>query len=92
MLVNVYNAVIKEVSFGTDPDKAWVQVNSWTKKETKGLIPEALPPGSVDENTMLLLLNTIYFKGVWSDRFDPSETEECKFGLLDGSTVEAVDV
>ncbi|CAN6697212.1 unnamed protein product [Malus baccata var. baccata] len=89
MLVNVYNAVIKEVSFGTDPDKARVQVNSWTKKETKGLIPEALPPGSVGENTMLLLLNTIYFKGVWSDRFDPSETEECKFGLLDGSTVEA---
>nr|XP_028954989.1 serpin-ZX-like [Malus domestica] len=74
MLVNVYNAVIKEVSFGTDPDKAWVQVNSWTKKETKGLIPEALPPGSLERSV------------------DPSETEECKFGLLDGSTVEAVDV
>lgn len=89
MLVNVYNAVFKEVSFATDPDKARVQVNSWTKKETKGLIPEALPSGSVDENTRLLLLNTIYFKGVWSDQFDPSETEECKFRLLDGSTVKA---
>lgn len=64
-------------------------MNSWVEKITSGLIKELLPPGSVDHTTRLVLGNALYFKGVWTKKFDASQTKDGEFQLLDGSTVQA---
>ncbi|XP_021911090.1 serpin-ZXA-like [Carica papaya] len=63
------------------------EVNSWAEKETNGLIKQLLPTGFVDHTTRLIFANALYFKGTWGKTFDPSETEDHDFHLLNGSSV-----
>ncbi|TKY75107.1 Serpin-ZX protein [Spatholobus suberectus] len=63
------------------------EVNSWTEKETNGLIKELLPPRLVDNSIRLIFANELYFKGAWNEKFDASMTEDFDFHLLNGSSV-----
>lgn len=65
------------------------EVNTWAESATAGLIKNLLEPGSVDQDTRLILSNALYFKGAWSEKFDPAETKEAEFHLLNGTTVQA---
>ncbi|KAM2002489.1 hypothetical protein FF1_026682 [Malus domestica] len=84
----VYKAAIRHVSF-ENPEEVRHEVNLWAEKETKGHITEALPPKSVDKYTMLIFSNALYFKGLWSDKFNARETKEDDFHLLNGTSVKA---
>jgi serpin B len=64
------------------------EVNSWVEKETKGLIKDLLPDGSVSSETLLILANALYFKGAWKEKFDASRTKKDDFFLLNGSSVQ----
>lgn len=64
-------------------------MNLWAEKQTNGLIKDILPPGAVTSYTVLILANAIYFKGVWSEKFDSSKTKDYDFHLLDGNKVQA---
>ncbi|KAF6150797.1 hypothetical protein GIB67_020880 [Kingdonia uniflora] len=64
-------------------------VNKWAEKATNGLIESVLLPGSIFENTELVLANALYFKGIWKEEFDESSTKDSKFYLLDGNLIEA---
>ncbi|TVU46120.1 hypothetical protein EJB05_05638, partial [Eragrostis curvula] len=69
--------------------EAATEVNLRVEKVTSSLIKEILLPGSVDHTTKLVLVNALYFKGTWSEKFDPSKTKDLQFHLLDGSSVQA---
>ncbi|MCD7460532.1 hypothetical protein HAX54_043698 [Datura stramonium] len=62
------------------------QVNRWAKKKTNGLIEGILPHGAVNNMTRLILANAIYFKGLWYDKFNASETKDLEFHLLNGGS------
>ncbi|XP_068313566.1 serpin-ZX-like [Pyrus communis] len=83
-----YMAALAQVDFQTNAAQVASGVNSWAEKETRGLIKEVLPPGSVDSSTRLIFANALYFKGAWTEKFDASQTKEHDFHLLDGSTVQ----
>jgi len=68
-------------------DEVREEVNLWAEKETKGLIKDLLPPGSVHRLTSLIFANALYFKGVWKQPFDTSKTKDYDFDLLDGKSV-----
>ncbi len=63
-------------------------VAAWVREETGGLLGEAadFKPGP---DSALLLLSTLYFKGMWSEPFPESLTADGEFFLADGSTVTA---
>lgn len=44
------------------PDQARVTINNWISNKTENLIQDTLPPGALDFTTVLVLVNTIYFK------------------------------
>nr|ACO11157.1 Alaserpin precursor [Caligus rogercresseyi] len=54
-------------------------INVWVEKSTKGCIRELLDADSLGEDTRAVLVNSIYFKGSWSTKFDSSLTEEKDF-------------
>ncbi|KAI3504813.1 hypothetical protein L1887_26537 [Cichorium endivia] len=56
--------------------------------DTGGLIKEILPSDAVDSTTKLILANAVYFKGAWRAKFEPSNTKDHNFHLLDGSKVQ----
>ena len=79
---NYYNAQIEALDFGKS--SSLDKINSWCKKNTDGMIPsilDRLPP-----NAAMCLLNAIYFKATWTEKFDPKDTRDMDFTMPDGST------
>ncbi|KFR09248.1 hypothetical protein Y956_11921, partial [Nipponia nippon] len=46
-------------------------------------IQDFLVSGSVDLNTVLVLVNTIYFKGIWKTAFEEEHTREAPFNVTE---------
>jgi serpin B len=80
-----FGAEVANVSFG-DP-ATLPRINKWASDATNGRIEsifDQLPP-----NTVMVLLNAIYFKANWTQQFDKSRTERASFTRADGSRVTA---
>ena len=77
-----YKAEVAEIDF--DREDAADIINSWVKDNTGGKI-EDLVEAPIDSDTILFLINAIYFKGDWTNKFDPGQTREVPFTLPDGS-------
>lgn len=61
------------------------RLNAWVANRTNNLIPELFkePP---KEDSVMILINAIYFKGKWAIPFKQSETKDAPFTNVDGST------
>ncbi|NXD82809.1 IPSP inhibitor, partial [Halcyon senegalensis] len=59
------------------PEEAKKQINKYVEEKTKGKIPELI--GHLEPNTVLVLLNYIYFKAAWEKSFNPLHTHEDVF-------------
>jgi serine protease inhibitor len=68
--------------------EALAAVNAWVNTKTNGLIP-TLHEENYAENTVLLLINTVYFKALWAEPFLAEETASREFKRADGSQVTA---
>ncbi|NXX89831.1 A1AT2 antiproteinase, partial [Centropus bengalensis] len=71
-----YDAEFKASNFN-NPEEAKNQINNYIKEKTKGKIPELI--AHLDQSTVLVLLNYIYFKAAWEKSFDPLRTYEDDF-------------
>ncbi|XP_032318288.1 serpin B9 isoform X3 [Camelus dromedarius] len=74
-----YRAELEKLSFASAAEPSRKQINAWVSKKTEGKIPELLPFNSIDEQTRLVLVNAIYFKGRWNEQFNKSYTSEMPF-------------
>lgn len=81
LLRDKYNATIKSVDFRNKYESVRQEVNSWVEKATESKIKDLLPSGSVDNLTTLILVNAIYFKGLWSSQFNSNYTRTSDFHL-----------
>ncbi|MGO4886373.1 serpin family protein [Anaerobacillus sp. MEB173] len=80
-----FDAMITTLNF--NDDEASDIINSWVKEKTEGKIEEIVDE-YIDPNTVMFLINAIYFKGDWSKPFEESRTRPDTFHLLDGSSVQ----
>lgn len=66
---------IEKLDFVRDADGSRQKINTFVEDITKGNIRDLLVPGSLTENTKLVLANAAYFKGQWASKFDPKDTK-----------------
>ncbi|CAN4092772.1 unnamed protein product [Withania somnifera] len=85
----VYKAASNSVDFKNKATEVANQVNQWAKIKTNDLIKEILPNGTVKSMARLIFANALYFKGVWDDKFNASETKDHEFHLLRGGSIKA---
>jgi serine protease inhibitor len=85
ILSGYYSA--ESASFDITDPLAYTAVNSWVDDKTNGLIKNMLD--HLDDNTVMLLVNAIYFKGKWKSQFDKNNTASKTFIRYDGTTVDA---
>ncbi|XP_009633285.1 ovalbumin-related protein Y [Egretta garzetta] len=78
-----YKAGPEEVNFKTATEEARQLINSWVEKETNGQIQDFLESGSVDLDTVLVLVNAIFFKGIWKKAFKEEDTREVPFNVTE---------
>ncbi|MBO0847063.1 MAG: serpin family protein [Nocardioides sp.] len=89
VLAKEYGAGMRAVDFRRASEQARTLVNDWTSEQTRGRIPQILPPGSVDPLTRLVLVNALYLKAPWQTPFDKASTHDGPFHRTDGETVTA---
>ncbi|KAA3670181.1 serpin B, partial [Paragonimus westermani] len=63
-------------------------INKWTSENTGQKITELLPPGAVDTDTVLALVNALYFKGMWRNQFDKQRTFRGDFTCFGGKKMD----
>uniref|UniRef100_G3URX3 Serpin family E member 2 n=2 Tax=Meleagris gallopavo TaxID=9103 RepID=G3URX3_MELGA len=79
----VFQCSVKSVDF-EDPNTACDSINQWVKNETRGMIDQVVAPDDIDSLTRLVLVNAVYFKGLWKSRFRPENTKKRPFHGADG--------
>ena len=57
------------------------KVNNFIEENTKGLIRNILSTGMINSQTLMILINTIYFKTVWAKPFEKHLTHSATFNL-----------
>ncbi len=87
LLDGSYGAPLEEADFRTDPEAVRAEINDWVADVTRDRIPELFESGDIDGDTVLALVNAIYFTADWATEFDHRETETGSFELADGDTV-----
>ncbi|XP_034717458.1 leukocyte elastase inhibitor-like isoform X1 [Etheostoma cragini] len=81
-----YNAELKSVDFKAKADAARVNINSWVEEQTQGKIKDLLVRNAVDDSTVLVLVNAIYFKGNWNKQFKEDSTVDAQFRISKSDT------
>ena len=61
-------------------------INKWGSDHTEGMIPEVLTGDEFDPNAVSYLLNALYFKGAWAEKFDKGNTKNELFHGYNGDT------
>ena len=76
--VNTYYDAQPQARNFTD-GKTMDVINQWASDHTNGMIKQILDAESFDPMAVSYLLNAIYFKGDWTNEFDPESTTEEPF-------------
>ncbi|EGW15136.1 serpin B6 isoform X2 [Cricetulus griseus] len=74
-----YEAELEQLDFQGDTEQSRQHINTWVAKKTEDKIKELLSQGSVNSDTLLVLVNAIYFKGNWKEQFNKEDTREMYF-------------
>jgi serpin B len=84
-----YGAPLERLDFAAEPEAARERINAWVADRTEDRIPELLPAGAIDPQTVLVLVNALYLEAKWSQPFGKYPTEDAPFSRVDGSKVDA---
>jgi serpin B len=78
-----FNAVVNAMNF--DDPAAVEIINNWVKESTKGKIEKIVE--RINRETIMYLINAIYFKGTWKYQFDKNKTKDDFFTKRSGQQV-----
>jgi serpin B len=77
-----YGAPLGRVGFLGAPEQALAAINQWVASETRNRIQNLID--KIDRDTRLVLVNAIYFKGLWSAAFKKEDTTPRDFKTKEG--------
>jgi serpin B len=78
-----FDAEVQGLNFD-DAAGTLAAVNGWVNLKTNGKIPTILDEVTSDD--VMFLINALYFKGSWRERFDPGRTTHDLFTTTSGTT------
>lgn len=88
ILRTAFFAGFDAVDFKRDAAEIAAKINRWVAGQTHDKIKDLIDAGALDRNTRLVLVNAIYFKGRWLDRFEPTDTRDGAFHLTKDQQVQ----
>ncbi|MCD6051769.1 MAG: proteinase [Verrucomicrobia bacterium] len=75
LLREKYGTTLQAMDFGRDPAGAANIINDWVSERTEGRILNVIAPEVLSELTRLVMVNAIYLKAEWEDRFAKDRTK-----------------
>ncbi|XP_063442632.1 leukocyte elastase inhibitor-like [Mytilus trossulus] len=82
-----FGADISMKDFTTPKASAFV-MNRWVSKQTNGKIKNLIKEDMIDDDTVLFIINAVYFKATWERQFSPKLTSKQNFLLPNNKTIE----
>jgi serpin B len=82
--VEYYNAQVQALDFA-NPESVNI-INNWVADKTNDKITKII--NSIPAETVMYLINAVYFYGEWKYEFNQDDTEQRSFYLSDNNTVE----
>lgn len=82
---DIFDASITSMDFSRE--NAADEINQWISNATKKKIEKMIDP-PISSDIILFLINAIYFKGDWKEKFDTKNTLDAPFYAGDGNTDE----
>lgn len=80
-----YDAAVYNVDFmAADTLK---RINGWVEDKTNDKIKDLIKKSDLTKDTLLILINALYFKGIWNEPFVEKRTQDRPFYLPTGNTV-----
>ncbi len=85
LLASEHGTDVRSVDLAGDPEGSRSTINDWVGQQTEDLIPQLLPEGFINGQTVLVLTDALYFEAPWAVPFQEYRREG-EFTRLDGST------
>jgi serpin B len=85
LVQDLYGAPLAPVDFVDKTAEAAQAINAWVEERTQDRIRALIPPGALDEETRLVLVNAIYLKAPWAKVFSASATKLHPFHVAGGT-------
>ncbi|XP_049951608.1 serpin B4-like isoform X2 [Schistocerca serialis cubense] len=79
-----FKAGVEEVDFLQEPQARKI-INDWVESKTNNKIKDIIPPDVLNNDTRMVLVNAIYFKGEWLKKFEKRDTYPVPFRSAVGS-------
>ncbi|XP_057555364.1 serpin B3-like isoform X2 [Hippopotamus amphibius kiboko] len=76
-----YLTSVESANFVHAAEESRKMINSWVERQTNEKIKDLFPKDSFSADTVLVLVNAVYFKGQWKQKFEKENTGEEKFWL-----------
>ena len=86
LLNDTYLAPLETCDFIHDAAGATTNIDDWVGQETRDRIQNLIPAGALTRYTRLVLVNAIYLKAPWENKFQAAATQPGPFHLPDGTT------
>jgi len=88
LLKDTYAAPFEPMDFVHNSSAATRHINDWVETQTRQRISNLIPDGALNDLTRLVLVNAIYLKAPWADKFEVSATKPGLFHVKGGKGVE----
>lgn len=85
-----FNSELEAINFAESTQSA-DKINYWVEEKTNKRIQNLISPSDLNADTQLVLVNAIYFKGLWKEAFNEQQTSKLPF-WLDETHSEDTDV
>ncbi|XP_021029289.1 serpin B12 isoform X1 [Mus caroli] len=76
-----FHTTVESVDFQKDSEKSRQEINFWVESQSQGKIKELFGKEAIDNSTVLVLVNAVYFKAKWEKEFNSENTVDASFCL-----------
>lgn len=81
-----YLSSSKAVNFA-EGEQVRQQINADVENETNSRIKGLMPSGILNSLTAMVLVNAVYFKGLWEEQFKTTDTHDGKFWISESESI-----
>lgn len=85
VLAKSFHSGVHQVDYSRPAESA-ATINQWVAEQTRDKIKNLISADALNDLTRMVLVNAIYFKGNWLNKFDTNRTEKRDFHAIDGKT------